>query len=133
MNTAIIMRGIPGSGKSTFARKLAEGRHAVICSTDDFFVKDGIYRREITMLAEYHAQNLQKFIQALAERVPLVICDNCNVRYLHYRDYIRSAEHYDYPVTIITMPHPDPETAAAKNIHGVPLEHIERLLQQWES
>lgn len=132
MNTAIIMRGIPGSGKSTFARELAEGKHAVICSTDDYFVKDGTYARDISKLAKYHEQNLERFIESLKDGVPLVICDNTNVRRDHYSAYVRFAEHYDYRVAIVTMPHPRPETAAARNIHGVSREHIERLLSQWE-
>jgi adenylate kinase family enzyme len=33
----IIMRGLPGSGKSYKAKKLAQAENGVIYSTDDFF------------------------------------------------------------------------------------------------
>ena len=35
----IIVRGLPGSGKSTFAELLGD----IICTTDDFHMKDGKY------------------------------------------------------------------------------------------
>lgn len=38
--TIILMRGVPGSGKSTKAKKLA-GTSGIVYSTDDFFMKNG--------------------------------------------------------------------------------------------
>lgn len=39
-NTLILMRGLPGSGKSTKAKKLADNI-GIIFSTDDFFMIKG--------------------------------------------------------------------------------------------
>jgi adenylate kinase family enzyme len=43
------MRGLPGSGKSTKAKKIA-GEHGVIYSTDDFFMVNGQYVYDVKMI-----------------------------------------------------------------------------------
>ena len=43
------MRGLPGSGKSTKAKKIA-GEHGVIYSTDDFFMVNGVYVYDAKMI-----------------------------------------------------------------------------------
>ena len=45
------MRGLPGSGKSTKAKKIA-GDVGVIFSTDDFFMVDGQYKFDPKMIEE---------------------------------------------------------------------------------
>jgi adenylate kinase family enzyme len=47
------MRGLPGSGKSTKAKKIA-GNFGVIFSTDDFFMVNGKYTYNPQMIGEYH-------------------------------------------------------------------------------
>jgi adenylate kinase family enzyme len=47
------MRGVPGSGKSTKAKKLA-GSNGVIYSTDDFFMKNGEYVYDVKFIGDYH-------------------------------------------------------------------------------
>ena len=43
------MRGLPGSGKSTKARKIA-GQFGVVYSTDDFFMVNGEYKFDPKMI-----------------------------------------------------------------------------------
>jgi len=56
--TLILMRGLPGSGKSTAAVKLAEGtssnRHRLLAA-DDFFVQLGIFAFDATKAGEAYA------------------------------------------------------------------------------
>jgi adenylate kinase family enzyme len=55
------MRGVPGSGKSTKAKKLA-GTSGVVYSTDDFFMKNGEYVYDVKMIVEYHEKNLKRTV-----------------------------------------------------------------------
>jgi pantothenate kinase-related protein Tda10 len=53
------MRGVPGSGKSYLASLLREsymkkGYSCSIYSTDNFFMKDGVYSFDPSKLGEYH-------------------------------------------------------------------------------
>ena len=125
------MRGVPGSGKTTIANQLA-GADGAIHSTDDYFVQDGEYCFDASKLGEAHLQNFVAFCASLEAGVPIVICDNTNVRRSHFIKYIRAAERMEYMVTIVAMPHPHPYVAASRTVHGVPARTIERMISQWE-
>lgn len=58
------MRGVPGSGKSTKAKKLA-GSSGLVFSTDDFFMVKGEYVYNQKMIGEYHDRNFQRTFQAM--------------------------------------------------------------------
>jgi predicted kinase len=131
MRKVYIMRGVPGSGKSTLARTLV-GDEGVIHSTDSFFEVDGIYVFDGTKLEECHQRNLAAFRESLKNGVPIVICDNTNVKRVHFEPYVAAAREFDYEVEFKVMPHPDPRTAAERNVHGVGLAIIQRMIRAWE-
>lgn len=143
---AFIMRGIPGSGKSTVAKMIARGcfpgqakfdgsqrlTDAVIHSTDDLCMVDGEYRFDPALAGERHAQNLQNFKDSCAAGKPCVIVDNTNVKTSQYLPYIKAAEAEGYRVVIVELPHPAPVLAAQRNAHGVPIEVINQMVLDWE-
>lgn len=55
--TLVIMRGVTGSGKSTVALAVAQGDKSKIFSTDDFFVKDGVYQFDPKQIGRAHQWN----------------------------------------------------------------------------
>ena len=57
----VLMRGLPGSGKSTKAKKIA-GERGVIYSTDDFFMVNGEYKYNPKMIVEYHENNFKRTV-----------------------------------------------------------------------
>lgn len=132
MNMAYIMRGVPGSGKSTVARKLA-GETGVIHSTDDLFMVDGAYCFERDKLREHHDRNYKAFCRSIDTGVETVICDNTNTRLWHYERYVTYAEKEGYIVAIVTMPHPDPKVAAERNHHDVSEHDIRIMINSWEN
>ncbi len=48
-----IVRGIPGSGKSTFAKQLV-GADFLVCEADKYFMVDGEYKFDATKLKQAH-------------------------------------------------------------------------------
>ena len=126
-----IMRGVSGSGKSTKARELA-GETGKIHSTDDYFMKDGVYNFDPRLLGRNHMRNFSAFQNSLNQGIPIVICDNTNSRHWEYEKYVEAARNHGYEVEIVQMPHPDPVVAAKRNAHGVPETTIRRLLVRWE-
>ena len=104
MALMFIMRGIPSSGKSTTARKIAARlTDAVICSADHYF---GNTPEEYK--ANFHGSKLAAAHAAcreLAEKTMMqgktVIVDNCNVKREHYAEYIALAIKYGYTPLII--------------------------------
>ena len=93
------MRGVPGSGKSTKAKKLA-GANGVIYSTDDFFMKNGEYVYDVKFIGENHEKNIKRTVEAMQKSLPLIIIDNTNVKMWEMKKYVEAADKYQYNVKI---------------------------------
>lgn len=132
MKKVYVMRGIPGSGKSTIARNLA-GSTGKIHSTDDYFMKNGEYVFEPKDLRRNHQLNFEAFKADLALGVSPVIVDNTNTQRWEFQNYVEAAEAAGYEVEVVNIPHIDPKLAAQRNTHGVPEEAIRRMLSRWEA
>ncbi len=96
--TAIIMRGLPGAGKSSRAAELAaeaaaQGSSCAVHSTDSFFVDaaTGRYVFDPTMLSANHERNRTAFTASLAAGTLLVIVDNTNLQRWQYEPYVKAA------------------------------------------
>lgn len=139
---AIILRGLPGSGKSRLARQLwnkyASGHRAdeIICSTDDYFQHGSVYRFDASLLPKYHALNQVRFIEGLQRHRPIMICDNTNMCCWEYLPYQRAAEAMGYVVKRFLIGQPlDPEQqkhCARNNQHGVTLSTIQGMASRFE-
>lgn len=123
MKTAYIIRGIPGSGKTTLARKLAGDR---ICAADDYFTApDGSYHYDRDQLQQAHEHCFQRWLDLLSGPSPIAV-HNTFVREWEYRRYYNAAVAAGWEIEIITLD-VDPEIAAARNVHGVPADVIRRM------
>ncbi len=130
--TVIIMRGTPGSGKSTFAKKIVKFYHniAKVHSTDNYFIdKDGKYKFNADMLMENHRKNYDAFCKSLNEGAPIVIVDNTNIRHKWYKEYVKKANECGYQVIEVLI---DPyyctiDELYKRNKHNVPKETIENM------
>jgi NEDD4-binding protein 2 len=132
----ILMRGCPGSGKSTTARKLA-GDFGQVFSTDDYFSMSGKYIFNGSALGEAHDWNQRRSLEAIRLRHPIVVIDNTNTTVKELKSYlphIELARELHYTVSIA-----EPETdwrfdaleLFAKGSHNVPVEHIEKMLNRY--
>jgi len=81
------MRGLPGSGKSFKAKKLA-GDKGVVFSTDDFFMIGGKYQFDAKLLGDNHEKNYKRAVEAMKEGKPLIIIDNTNVKLWEMKKYV---------------------------------------------
>lgn len=135
-NKVTILRGIPGSGKSTHAAALnmESADRTFIVSADHFFEgEDGMYRFDRTKLGMAHSQCLRRFVRALQDDVPYVIVDNTNITAIEVAPYAQLAIAYGYKVEIVTLIEHWLK-AHERNVHGVPLKtvgrHAERLAEE---
>lgn len=142
---AIIMRGLPGSGKSYWVRRYLESlsieaaiaakQHGYF-STDSYFESNGKYRFVGAKLAEYHQLNLTAFIVALSQNQPIVICDNTNMAHWEFAAYKAAAKSHGYQVREMLIGDPKDELhqqlCAQRNQHGVPLTQIQKMAQSFE-
>jgi len=131
--SVVIMRGIPGCGKSTFVEELKApfGERVVVVSADDYFMKDGEYKFDPTKIRDAHTQCQEKFDAAMKnDAVELIIVDNTNITardMAHYTTYeIRTFTNLVFVRFVVTDD--NLEFFHARNTHGVPLEVCQRRL-----
>ena len=141
MKKIVIMRGLPGSGKSHYvAENYAD---AYVCSADNFFErlarKEGKTYEEVFqpwMLSQAHAECLHEFVIALASNEPVVVVDNTNTTHWEYMNYIAIATTLaDYELEIIEVHCPNAgwlNVFYERNSHGVPWRSMEMMWSRWE-
>lgn len=125
-----LMRGLSGSGKSTVVRAITETYPAsIVCSADDYFLRDGVYRFDASLLSSAHSACQSKAKTACNNGVPVVIIDNTHVRRWEMKSYLELASHRNYVVVLVLPKTPwrwNPVELAARNKHGVDVETLQR-------
>jgi len=131
--TVYILRGVSGSGKSTYAAELAkQHRYTVICSADAYFIDEGNnYNWNPKYLRQAHEWCYNNFRTALTKEAEYVILDNTNTRLREFEKYIRLAKVWEYDIKVIRFECSLRECAKA-NQHKVDLETITKQYQRFE-
>ncbi|XP_061916439.1 NEDD4-binding protein 2-like 2 [Entelurus aequoreus] len=133
----ILMRGLPGSGKSTMARELlSTGPSGLILSTDDYFAQNDGYRYDPGLLGSAHDWNQRRASDAMHDSRSPVIIDNTNLQAWEMKPYVRMALQRGYRVDFCepnTSWKFDPFELEKRNKHGVPQEKIAKMLDRFLS
>ena len=123
MTKLYIIRGIPGSGKSTFAKKLLqEGKVQQHLEADEFMTdENGDYKFDPTILQKCH-QQCQMWVKYYLDLGQSVVVANTFTRKWEILAYTRMGAEFE----VIEM------TGEYKNIHGVPDHIIKQMKSRWE-
>lgn len=135
-HTMFIMRGLPGSGKSTVVKCLQEvyKGDAVVCSADHYFMdKEENYNFDASRLSNAHNYCQNKAAYHCEKGTRVVIIDNTNIQRWTMAFYVKLAQTEQYYHVIIVEPltpwRYDPAELTKRNTHGVDEETISKKLQ----
>lgn len=157
-NIVIILRGLPGSGKTHFAKLIKEKEMEFaengprILSIDDYFmaeverevkapetgkvvkIKEYVYEYESDMESCYRASLLKTYKKTVDDRLyPFIIIDAVNELIADIEDFYSYAIKNDFIVYVIEMISNDPLVCHKNNIHNRKLEDIKQIHNKWQS
>ncbi|XP_039376903.1 uncharacterized protein LOC120396072 isoform X3 [Mauremys reevesii] len=132
----LILRGLPGSGKTTLSHiLLGQNRDGVVFSTDDYFRQQDGYTYNVAQLGDAHDWNQKRAKQAMDQGRSPIIIDNTNTQAWEMKPYVEMALGKGYRVEFHepdTWWKFDPEELEKRNKHGVPREKIAQMLERYE-
>jgi NEDD4-binding protein 2 len=111
MSKLVLMRGIPGSGKSTKANQIKDdyilkGYQAEIFSTDDFWMRNGCYEWNRDLLGTAHKWNQIRVENAIKDDIDYIIVDNTNLSSFDVGPYFNLAVKYGIEIEIVNIDTP---------------------------
>ena len=129
MKTLYIVRGVPGSGKSTFAKSLG-GTHF---EADMFFMKDGEYKFDMSKIKEAHnwcqdSVNTAMIMNNTAGLNETIVVSNTFTQEWEMMPYFEMAELHEYRVFSIILEN----RHGGVNEHNVPEDKIEQMKNRFE-
>ena len=122
-----IIRGVPGSGKTTMAKKMIQAGMAEIHAEADMFMVDshGDYEFNAASLKDCH-QSCKNLVDAAMQVGKDIVVSNTFTRKWEIQDYIDMAEDNGYGVTVIVC------QGEYENEHNVPDSKVVDMLNRFE-
>lgn len=134
----ILVRGCPGSGKSTFGKYITNGSGSAFFEADQFFVDDmGVYNFDASKLRQAHqwCKNEVEFAMSYGhrggyEKVPLanIVVSNTFTQKWEMDDYYKLAEKYGYTVFSVIVEN----RHGGVNVHGVPEDKLKIMRDRFQ-
>jgi predicted kinase len=128
-----LVRGLPGSGKSTFANTITN--KFSICEADKFFYdKEGNYNFDGSKLRQAHewckneVETRMKDNQLNHQFYPEIVVSNTFTQEWEMEAYYKLAEQYGYEVFSIIVEN----RHGGINEHGVPADKLEQMRNRFE-
>jgi predicted kinase len=128
MKTLILLRGLPGSGKSTFANYMFSNN---IFEADQYFYdKDGKYNFDASKLYDAHKWCQLRVEHAMEDNLESggvyfseIVVSNTSTTEKELEPYLELAKKYDYQVVSLIVEN----RHGNKSIHNVPEETLLRM------
>jgi predicted kinase len=133
MKILTLLRGLPGSGKSTFALNLV-GSDFLVCEADKYFMVDGEYKFDGSKLKEAH-ESCRTMVETYMKDSLVndqfyreIVVSNTFTQEWEMQPYYDLAKQYGYMVFTIIVEN----RHGGENQHGVPSEAIQRMKDRFE-
>ena len=128
-----LVRGLPGSGKTSFATAI--WNDYAVCEADKFFYdKEGNYNFDSSKLKDAHAwcknevETRMKDHQDNQQYYPEIAVSNTFTQEWEMEDYFKLAEKYGYKVVSLIIEN----RHGGQNVHGVPEDKLQIMKNRFQ-
>jgi len=136
--TMFVMRGLPGSGKSTVVKQIQNFHpQSLVCSADQYFINEnGHYEFDASLLKEAHSWCQSKAKEACEADTHIVIIDNTGVKKWELVPYFKMASQNNYAVVLVEPKTPwkfHVDELLKRNVHKVDRFILNKRIKDWEN
>jgi predicted kinase len=128
----ILLRGLPGSGKSTFANVILQqpsNNPQEVLSADDFFVNnEGVYVFDSSKIKEAHNYCQFRCSERMRQGIARIVVANTFTQEWEMEEYYKMSERYNYRVHTVIMEN----RHGNENVHGVPDDKLQQMKNRFE-
>ena len=128
----ILLRGLPGSGKTTLAKIILQLRSTdepEVLSADDFFEdKEGDYNFDVTKLKEAHNYCQFRCSERMRQQKARIVVANTFTQEWEMDEYFKMAERYNYRVHTVIVEN----RHGNENVHGVPEDKLQQMKDRFQ-
>jgi len=128
----ILLRGLPGSGKTTLAKIILQLRSTdepEILSADDFFEdNEGDYNFDPTKLKEAHNYCQFRCSERMRQQKAKIVVANTFTQEWEMDEYFKMAERYNYRVHTVIVEN----RHGNENVHGVPEDKLQQMKSRFQ-
>jgi predicted kinase len=121
-----LLRGIPGSGKSTIAESINPNGYNI--EADMYFTVDDEYIFDPSMLSDAHKWCQEMVSEWMDEEVSKIVVSNTFTQEWEMSPYLKMAERSGYMVHSLVVENRHNGT----NVHNVPSSSIDRMKNRFE-
>jgi predicted kinase len=129
-HSIILLRGLPGSGKSSLAKLLSEDGKYPVTAIDNYFTDPvtGHYNFDPYKNHLAYKQCEDQTEEYLKKNVPKIFVDNTFTIEWEMENYFRLAAKYGYRVYVITVEN----RHGSKNIHNISDEQLSKMAAKYK-
>ena len=125
MGDLILLRGLPGSGKTT----LGYGFGVVPLAADDYFYdEEGNYNFNARDLPKAHKWCRVRTEHQMEDGVEKIVVTNTFTQDWEFKEYFELAKQYDYRVHSLIVEN----RHGSRDVHNVPVEKIEAMRERFD-
>jgi predicted kinase len=129
-NALILLRGLPGSGKTTLAKVLSENNTYPIFSVDDFFTNkvtgEYLFNFKNNHLAYKQCEELTK--EAIQQNRTKIFVHNTFTMDWELEPYFKLAAEFNYELFVLTVEN----YHGKQNTHGVSEEQLQKMADKYK-